>query len=195
MPNQAWVEQKRRTGKVITDYLAAQIAGRYLKQAIESGYDNGREMYTMTVDEVLAHADAVVKEAGGTDNLPSLPVINENIPTGARLRPPARGQRRPGATAARTRRALERGNRTKDLVQCVTNETNEKGPGRLRGLSRGHLSNIWSRSNRTAGRRSGLSSLRWNRLDQRPGTAANYLVSDSMSMTKRYLTSDFSTRS
>ena len=53
MPNLAWVEQKRRTGKVITDYLAAQTAGRYLKQAIESGYDNGREMYTMTVDEVL----------------------------------------------------------------------------------------------------------------------------------------------
>ena len=50
MPNTAWVEQKKRNGKVITDYLAAQIAGRYLKQAIESGYDNGREMYTMTVE-------------------------------------------------------------------------------------------------------------------------------------------------
>jgi hypothetical protein len=78
LPNVAWVEQKRLTGKVITDYLAAQIAGRYLQQAIESGYDNGREMYTMTVDEVLDHANAVVKEAGGTMNLPSLPVINEN---------------------------------------------------------------------------------------------------------------------
>jgi hypothetical protein len=52
LPNLAWVEQKRRTGKVITDYLAAQIGGRYLKQAIESGYDNGREMYTMTIEEV-----------------------------------------------------------------------------------------------------------------------------------------------
>ena len=30
MPNLAWVEQKRRTGYVITDYLAAQTAGRYL---------------------------------------------------------------------------------------------------------------------------------------------------------------------
>jgi hypothetical protein len=79
LPNVAWVEQKHRTGKVITDYLAAQIAGRYLKQAIESGYDNGREMYTMTVDEVLAHADAVVREAGNTANLPSLPVINEDV--------------------------------------------------------------------------------------------------------------------
>src|ERR1039458_5589878 len=79
LPNLAWVEQKRRTGNVITDALAAQIAGRYLKQAIESGYDNGREMYTMTADEVLDHANAVVREAGGTINLPSLPVINENI--------------------------------------------------------------------------------------------------------------------
>jgi hypothetical protein len=79
MPNLAWVEQKRRTGKVITDYLAAQAAGRYLKSIIETGYDNGREMYTMTVDEVLEHANAVVKEAGSTDKLPSLPVINENI--------------------------------------------------------------------------------------------------------------------
>ncbi len=78
MPNMAWVEQKKRTGKVITDYLAAQIAGRYLKQAIESGYDNGREMYTMTVEEVLDQAQAVVKEAGRTDFLPSLPVINQD---------------------------------------------------------------------------------------------------------------------
>src|SRR5580692_8357052 len=79
LPNVAWVEQRERTGKVITDYLAAQIAGRYLKQAIESGYDNGREMYTMTVAEVLDHAAVVVKEAGGTAALPSLPVINDDI--------------------------------------------------------------------------------------------------------------------
>jgi hypothetical protein len=36
-------------------------------------------MYTMTVDEVLEHANAVVKEAGRTDYLPSLPVINPDI--------------------------------------------------------------------------------------------------------------------
>ncbi len=82
MPNTAWIEQKKRNGKVITDYLAAQIAGRYLKLAIESGYDNGREMYTMTVDEVLESAAAVVKEAGRTDFLPSLPVINEDAHPG-----------------------------------------------------------------------------------------------------------------
>ena len=79
MPNMAWVEMKRRTGHVITDRLAAQAAGRYLKMAIESGYDNGREMYTMTVDEVLDHANAVVKEAGSTDSLPTLPVISDDV--------------------------------------------------------------------------------------------------------------------
>ena len=79
MPNLAWVRMKRETGKVITDYLAAQAAGRYLKSIIQSGYDNGRDMYTMTVDEVLEHANAVVHEAGGTGQLPTLPVINDDI--------------------------------------------------------------------------------------------------------------------
>jgi hypothetical protein len=79
LPNIAWVEQKRKNGKVITDYLAAQIAGRYLKSLVESGYDNGREIYTMTVDEVLDHAEAIVRQAGSTANLPSLPVINDDV--------------------------------------------------------------------------------------------------------------------
>jgi hypothetical protein len=79
MPNDAWVEQKKRSGKVITDYLAAQAAGRYLKQAIETGYDNGREMYTMSVPEVLEHVAAVVAEVGHTQNLPSLPVIGDVV--------------------------------------------------------------------------------------------------------------------
>jgi len=78
MPNTAWIEQKKKNGKVITDYLAAQAAGRYLKQSIENGYDNGREMYTMSVAEVLEHVAVVVKEAGHTSDLPSLPVINED---------------------------------------------------------------------------------------------------------------------
>ncbi len=76
MPNLAWVEQKRLNGKVITDYLAAQAAGRYLKQAIESGYDNGREMYTMSVAEVLEQVDAVMAEVKHSSLLPELPVIS-----------------------------------------------------------------------------------------------------------------------
>jgi hypothetical protein len=72
MPCLAWVEQKKRTGKVITDALAAQISGHYLKQVVETGYDNGREMYTMTVEEVLEHLTVVLNEAGHTSNLPPL---------------------------------------------------------------------------------------------------------------------------
>jgi len=74
LPCTAWVEQKKRSNKVITDRLAAQVAGRYLKQLIEEGHDSRREMYTMSVDEVLAHLDAVVDEAKAEHGLPSLPV-------------------------------------------------------------------------------------------------------------------------
>lgn len=74
MPATAWVEQKKRSGKVITDQLACQVAGRYLKQIIEEGYDSQREIYTMSVEEVLNHLDAVVEEARAQGSIPSLPV-------------------------------------------------------------------------------------------------------------------------
>ena len=74
LPCTAWVEQKKRAGKVITDQLAAQIAGRYFKQLIEEGYDSQREIYTMSVEEVLSHLDAVVAEAKAQGNIPVLPV-------------------------------------------------------------------------------------------------------------------------
>jgi len=74
LPCTAWLEQKKRSGKVITDQLAAQIAGRYLKQLIDEGYDAGREIYTMTVPEVLEHLDAVVAEAKAQGGMPLLPV-------------------------------------------------------------------------------------------------------------------------
>jgi hypothetical protein len=74
LPCTAWLEQKKRTGKVITDQLAAQVAGRYLKQLIEEGYDSRREMYTMSVEEVLSQLDAVVAEAIAQRGIPSLPV-------------------------------------------------------------------------------------------------------------------------
>jgi hypothetical protein len=63
LPHPAWAEYERRTGKVITDPLAIQIAGHFLKEAIESGLESGREMYTLNVDETLRHLDAVLKEA------------------------------------------------------------------------------------------------------------------------------------
>ena len=75
LPLRAWVEQKQRCGMVVTDQLAAQIAGRYLKQLISEGHDSRREIYTMTVPEVLAHLDAVVAEAKDLGSMPTLPVI------------------------------------------------------------------------------------------------------------------------
>ena len=74
LPCTAWVEQKKRTGKVITDQIAAQVAGRYLRQLIEEGYDSQREIYTMTIDEVLTHLDAVVTEATAQGSMPILPI-------------------------------------------------------------------------------------------------------------------------
>ncbi len=74
LPCTAWLEQKKRSGKVITDLLAAQIAGRYLKQLIDEGFDSQREIYTMSVEEVLSHLDEVVKEAKAQGSIPSLPV-------------------------------------------------------------------------------------------------------------------------
>lgn len=65
LPHPAWVEYKKRTGRAITDPLAIQIAGHYLKGAIETGsYEHGREMYTLTVGETLEHANEVLKEIG-----------------------------------------------------------------------------------------------------------------------------------
>ena len=75
LPLEAWGRQKQRAGKVITDQIAAQIAGRYLKQLVEEGYDSRREIYAMTVSEVLSHLDAVVAEAKAQGYMPALPVI------------------------------------------------------------------------------------------------------------------------
>ena len=72
LPLEAWGRQKSLTGKVITDQLAAQIAGRFLKQLIEEGYDSQREIYTMTTEEVLSHLDVVVAEAKALGGMPAL---------------------------------------------------------------------------------------------------------------------------
>ena len=59
LPHVAWVEFHKQTGRVLTDPLAVQAAGHYLKYAIESGLDTGREMHTLTVPEALDHVLAV----------------------------------------------------------------------------------------------------------------------------------------
>ena len=62
LPHPAWKEYTLRTGHVITDPLAVQIAGHYLKSIIENGEEGGREIYTLTVAETLEHLDAVFTE-------------------------------------------------------------------------------------------------------------------------------------
>ena len=62
LPHPAWVEYHKRTGKMITDSLAVEIAGHYLKWALESGEGVGRDMYSLTVEETLAHLDRAVAE-------------------------------------------------------------------------------------------------------------------------------------
>ncbi|MFZ0478377.1 MAG: hypothetical protein WAL71_04455 [Terriglobales bacterium] len=62
LPHPAWIEYRKRSGNVITDALAKEIAGHFLKTALESGEGLGREMYGLTVEETLKHLDAIVAE-------------------------------------------------------------------------------------------------------------------------------------
>ncbi len=62
LPHPAWMEYQRRTGKVLTDPMAVQVAGHYLKWAIESGEDGGREMHALTVAGVMRHLDQLLEE-------------------------------------------------------------------------------------------------------------------------------------
>jgi hypothetical protein len=60
LPHPAWVEYKNRTGRLITDSLAVEIAGHYLQAALQAGEGLGREMYSLTIDETLDHLEAAV---------------------------------------------------------------------------------------------------------------------------------------
>ena len=77
LPHPAWAEYNRLTGQVMTDPLAVQTAGHYLKTAIESGLDNGREMYTLSVDETLYHMRAALIAHNAPKNaIPNLETIS-----------------------------------------------------------------------------------------------------------------------
>jgi len=62
LPQTAWGEYYHRTGKIMTDPLAVQIAGHYLKLAIEGGQNGDREMHTLTVADTLQHLEALLQE-------------------------------------------------------------------------------------------------------------------------------------
>jgi len=61
LPHPAWVEYKKQTNRSITDPLAVEIAGHYLKSALEAGEGLGCEMYSLTVEQTLSHLNAVVE--------------------------------------------------------------------------------------------------------------------------------------
>jgi hypothetical protein len=62
LPHVAWAEYSKLTGKVLTDPMAVEVAGHFLKRAIETGADGTREMYTLTVAETLQHIGELVDE-------------------------------------------------------------------------------------------------------------------------------------
>ena len=59
----AWLEHFKKTGNVITDPLAVEIAGHYLRSILENGDESGRDLYTLSLAETLQHLDGVLKEA------------------------------------------------------------------------------------------------------------------------------------
>ena len=93
LPHPAWVEYKKRTGTMITDPLAVEIAGHFLKTALESGEGVGREMYSLTVEETLKHLEAVVNRSRRNRQLPrtcrraSSPVLHERAARAFILQP------------------------------------------------------------------------------------------------------------
>jgi hypothetical protein len=58
----AWAEYQRQTGNKITDPMAVEIAGHYLRGILENGEESGRDIYTLTTAETLQHLDAVLKQ-------------------------------------------------------------------------------------------------------------------------------------
>ncbi len=62
LPHPAWGEYNKRTGRVITDPMAVQIAGRHLKTAIESGENGGREMHLLTLEQTMRHIESLERE-------------------------------------------------------------------------------------------------------------------------------------
>lgn len=73
LPCLMWVEYERETGRSVTDPLAVQVAGHFLKYAIESGLDGGREMYSLTQAQAMEHLRAVLGEHGEPPQQPITP--------------------------------------------------------------------------------------------------------------------------
>jgi len=73
LPHPMWVEYKKKTGQNVSDPLAVEVAGHFLKYAIESGLEGGREMYTLTTKQALEHLHAFLREHGAPPEQPPTP--------------------------------------------------------------------------------------------------------------------------
>jgi hypothetical protein len=73
LPLMMWVEYEKETGQKVSDPLAVEVAGHYLKYAIESGLDGGREMYTLTTPQAMDHLHAFLREHGVAPEQPMTP--------------------------------------------------------------------------------------------------------------------------
>lgn len=60
LPHPAWVEFRRRTGQRLSDRMAVDLAGFYLKRLIEDGQGVERQHWNdITVDDVMQLADSL----------------------------------------------------------------------------------------------------------------------------------------
>jgi hypothetical protein len=61
----AFAEHQRQSGHTVTDPMAVEIAGHYLRSILENGEESGRDLYTLSVAETRQHLEAVLKEVVG----------------------------------------------------------------------------------------------------------------------------------
>jgi hypothetical protein len=61
LPGPLWAEHLKRTGHHLSDPMAVQIAGHFLKEVVENG-ESGREMYSLTLEEASRHLQALSTE-------------------------------------------------------------------------------------------------------------------------------------
>jgi hypothetical protein len=58
----AFTEHQRQTGHSVTDPIAMDVAGHYLRSILENGEESGRDLYTLSTAETLQHLDATLKQ-------------------------------------------------------------------------------------------------------------------------------------
>jgi hypothetical protein len=60
LPHTAWDEYRRRTGRAMSDPMAVEVAGHFLKSALAAGAESEREFHTLTLAETMKHVEELV---------------------------------------------------------------------------------------------------------------------------------------